>query len=322
MSWAYGSRSLIHPKVLLLQNYGAIMHHMDWDDLRFFLAVARTGSLRGAAKELGVNHSTVSRRIGAFENRLGARLFERLPTGYLTTPAGEDMLESAQNIEQDVAAIDRRVAGQDSRLGGLLQVTMPPHLSLKLLLPDLAAFGEAHPEIKLVLNISYGLADLAMREADVAIRVSNNPPQDLVGRRLVRSAKAVYASDDYLTRHDPISDPESLTWIGWGDTVRYPRWVKESNFPQAPVNHRVNDAIGQVEAAKAGMGISMMPCHLGDLEPTLRRLPPGEAMPGYDLWILTHEDLRRTARVRTFLDFMSAAILAHRDLLEGRCPRA
>lgn len=296
------------------------MHLMDWDDLRFFLAVARTGSLRGAAKELGVNHSTVSRRIGAFEDRLGARLFERLPTGYLTTPAGENMLESVQSIEQSVAAIDRRVAGQDSRPGGLLRITIPPHLSLKLLLPDLAAFGEIHPEIKLELDISYGMADLAMREADVAIRMTNNPPQNLVGRRLVRSAKAIYASEAYLARHDPIGDPGSLTWIGWGDTVRYPRWVRESDFPQASVNHRVNDAIGQAEAAKAGMGMSMMPCHLGDLEPTLRRLPPGEAMPAYDLWILTHEDLRRTARVRAFLDFMSSAILAHRDLLEGRCP--
>ncbi|MEN8196747.1 MAG: LysR family transcriptional regulator, partial [Pseudomonadota bacterium] len=179
---------------------------MDWDDLRFFLAVAHKGSIRAAAAALGVNHSTVSRRIDGFERKLGVRLFERLPTGYLVTPAGEDMMQSARRMEEEAAAIDRRVAGRDHRLSGPLRVTMPDSLAQKLLMPDIVAFSDRHPEIELELVISYVFADLNKREADVAIRMANDPPGHLVGRRVVRQAKAVYASRDYLARHDPAGD--------------------------------------------------------------------------------------------------------------------
>lgn len=294
---------------------------MDWDDLRFFLAVARRGSIRGAAATLGVNHSTVSRRIDAFEKALGVRLFERLPNGYLITQAGEEMLQSAERIEGEVAAIDRRVVGRDARLSGLLRVTMPDSLAQKLLMPDLTAFSEAHPEIELELIISYSMADLSRREADVAIRMSNDPPGHLVGRRVLRYARAIYASQDYLARHDPVGRPDALTWIGWDDVVPDPQWVRDSDYPKALIRNRVHHSMGQLEAAKAGMGLSVLPCFMGDTEPALRRLPPGRPAPDRDIWLLSHEDLRHTARVRRFVDCMTEAILGKRDLLEGRCPR-
>ncbi len=293
----------------------------NWDELRYFLAVARKGSVRGAAIMLGVNHSTVSRRIDAFEKTLGVRLFERLPSGYFVTPAGEEMLQSAEQIENAVAAINRHVTGRDTRLSGLLRVTLHDSLAQNLLMPDLAAFCEVYPGIELELVISHSMADLARREADIAVRVSNDPPDSLFGRRILRYAAAIYASQDYLARHQPTNGGSNLTWIGWNDSVPDPQWVRESPYPEARARNRIPNPLAQLAAAKAGMGLSMLPCFIGDTEPTLRRLPPATAMPSRDIWLLTHEDLRKTARVQHFLRFMAKAILAKRDLLEGRCPQ-
>ncbi|MHA1565691.1 MAG: LysR family transcriptional regulator [Alphaproteobacteria bacterium] len=293
----------------------------NWDDLRYFLAVARRGSIRGAAIMLKVNHSTVSRRIDAFEKKLGVRLFERFPTGYFLTQAGEEMLQSAERIESEVAAVDRLVAGRDARLAGLLRVALHDSLAQMLLMPDLAAFCDLYPEIELELVISHSMADLTRREADIAIRISNDPPESLVGRRILKFATAIYASVDYLDLHDPATDAANSTWIGWADSVPDPQWVRDSPYPLALARNRIHSPLAQLAAAKAGMGLSMLPCFMGDTEPSLRRLPPATATPSRDIWLLTHEDLRHTARVQRFLDFMAKAILAKRDLLEGRCPR-
>jgi DNA-binding transcriptional LysR family regulator len=289
----------------------------DWDAFRFFLAGARRGSIRAAAADLGVNHSTVSRRIDAFEKKLDVRVFERLPSGYFLTQAGEEMLQSAERVEQETTTAERRVAGRDARLSGLLRVTLPDSLAQKLLMPDLVAFSEAHPEIDLELDVTSSMADLARREADVAIRLSNDPPGYLVGRRLLKYAKAIYASKAYLTRHDLLDGADKLRWIGWNDTVPDPQWVRESPYPQAPARNRIGSSMVQLEATKAGMGLGLLPCYMGDTEPALRRLPPGKPIPDRDIWLLTHEDLRHTARVRRFLDSMAEAILAKRGLLEG-----
>ena len=292
----------------------------NWDDLRYFLAVARKGSIRGAAILLGVNHSTVSRRIDAFEKKLDVRLFERLPSGYFITQAGEEMLQSAERIEGEVNTINRRVIGRDMRLSGVLRVTLHDALAQKLLMPDLVAFSQAYPGIDLEILVSHSMANLSRREADIAIRISNDPPDTLVGRRILKLFTAIYASEDYLRHHDLDDGGCALTWTGWNDKVRDPQWVCQSPYPKAPARHRIFSPLTQLEAAKAGLGLSILPCFLGDTEPTLRRLPPATATPSRDIWILTHEDLRHTARVNKFVDFIAKAILAKRDLLEGRCP--
>lgn len=289
----------------------------DWDELRFFLAVARKGSIRAAAIVLGVNHSTVSRRIDAFEKKLDVRLFERQPSGYLITQAGEEIMQSAMQIEGEVAAIERRVAGRDTRLSGLLRVTLPGVLGQKLLMADLTAFCEANQEIELQISSSDSMADLSRREADIAIRLTNDPPENLVGRRVLRCAKAIYASKDYLARHDLAAGAGKLAWIGWNDVVSDPQWVRESPYPMAPARNRISDSLLQLEAAKAGMGLAKLPCFIGDMEPDLSRVPPAKPIPDRELWILTHEDLRNTTRVRHFSKFMVRAIQAKRDLLEG-----
>ena len=296
------------------------MHHMDWDNLRYFLAVARKGSIRAAASALSVNHSTVARRITAFEKKLGVRLFERLPNGYVLTSTGEEMMKSAQHIEDEIVKLDRQVIGRDAELNGVLRVTMPTVLATHLLMSDISAFTKLYPSIQLEMAFSSEEFNLRKREADIAIRLTPNPPEYLVGRRILHPAKGVYASHDYLRHHDPDKEPEKLSWIGWEELSSSSQWNKDSRFSSAPVVHKADDLLAQLEAVKAGIGIAMLPCFLADTVPSLERLERITAKGTCgDLWILTHEDLRATARVRAFIDYMLNAFEQHRDLLEGRC---
>lgn len=293
---------------------------MDWDDLRFFLAVARNGSIRAASSSLAVNHSTVLRRINAFEEKLGVRLFERLATGYVLTSAGEEMVESSQRIEDEVVKLDRQIVGRDTQLSGVLRVTMPISLATHLLTPDLASFSEAYPGIQLELAVSDEEFNLKKREADVAIRLTPSPPEYLVGRKILTPSKGIYASYKYLKLHDPENHPEKMSWIGWEDSVTNPQWVKDSAYPLTPVRHQADNLLVQLETVKAGMGLALLPCFIADPIESLQRLHciPSAPSPCGDLWILTHKDLRSTARVRAFMDFMLETFERHRDLLEGR----
>lgn len=292
---------------------------MDWDDLKFFLAVARRGSIRAAAQVLDVNHATVSRRINAFEEKIAVRLFERLPRGYVLTPAGEEMFASAERIDEEIAALDRRVIGRDTQLSGRLRVTAPQALVTHVLMPGLVAFSEAYPGIEMDIIGSYAEFNLTKREADIAIRLTDlSPPDHLVGRRVAHYYKAVYASRPYLARHDPVAHPEAMHWLGWEDEEPYPPWVKSSAYSETRIRHNVNDPSIHLAAVRAGLGISMLPCFLADPDPELERLPPGEPLSSRDVWILTHKDLRHTARVRTFMDFIAEVIKEQSDLLEGR----
>jgi len=222
------------------------------------------------------------------------------------------MLDSAQQVEEEILALERRLVGQDTRLTGELRVTMPDLLAMKLLVPDLATFTQTYPGIGLEINVSSEHLDLTKREADVAIRLTDNVPEHLVGQRLLQQATAAYASTTYLAQHDLADDPASLTWLGWDDLMTYPKWVKESNFPTVPVRHRLNNAVLQLEAVKVGLGIGVLPCFIGDQESSLRRLPPGKPKLGKHIWLLTHPDLSNTTRVQTFLDFMAGAITSKR----------
>lgn len=293
---------------------------MDWNDIRIYLALVRTGTVRSAAAKLEVSHSTVARRIEAFEKRLGVRLFERSSGGYAVTPAGEDMLVVAEQMENEIHGLERRIVGQDQRLSGDIRVTMVDVLATHLLMPHLTEFTQTYPDIDLEVVIAYEPLDMSKREADVALRFTNKPPEHLVGRRLATLHSAAYASAEYLKHRDLRADT-SARWIGYGKRVAYPRWVKESDYPHIPAKGMLDSMLLQLEATKAGMGIGMLPCFLGDTTPTLRRLPPGVAKPGFDLWLLTHRDVRTTARLRIFSDFVAKAVISHRDLIEGRRPK-
>ena len=291
---------------------------MDWSDLQFFLAVAKNGNIRRTAEWLKVNHSTVSRRINSFEEQVGIRLFNRESSGYRLTSAGIDMLASVERIESEVLTLDREVLGKNVQLHGDLRVTMPEPFAIYLMAPALTAFSQTYPEIQLNVTISNKILSLTRREADVALRITDQPPEHLVGRKIINYKKSVYASQEYLSKFK--NNPESMKWIGWRDNQATPRWVKESDFKENRLRHRIDNENLQLEMAKAGAGITMLPCFMADTTPQLRRVPPGRLLPSHDIWLLTHRDLRHTARVKVFMQFVYKELEQCKALLLGEQP--
>jgi DNA-binding transcriptional LysR family regulator len=304
------------------------MHRLDWDDLRYVLAVAEQGSLAGAARALGVNHTTVLRRINAFEEAQGVRLFDRLPTGYALTAGGEQLLAAARQMSEVVEALERRLAGQDLRLEGTLRVTTTDTLMGSVLPGVLASFQAAHPGIRIEVSVSNLMANLTKRDADVAVRPAREAPETLIGRRVAAVAFAVYASPACLATVQTAAaagadDLAAHPWVAPDDTLAgssVARWMR-GHVPEARINVRADSLMSLRQAAAAGLGLAALPCYLGDASPGLLRVwPPVEAM-ATALWILTHEDLRRTARVRAFTEFAAEALGRERALFEGRRPR-
>jgi molybdate transport repressor ModE-like protein len=282
---------------------------VDWEDLRYFLAVARSGSLTGAARELSVSYSTVSRRLSALEEGLGARLFERLAGGYQLTAAGAEMLEAARRMEAEFAALSRLVQGRDARLAGRLRVASTDALATTFM-PDFAAFARRYPEIEIDLVTTPAPAELALREVEVALLVTDRPPASLVGRRLARLPSALYAGQRYLAEHPAGDDLAAHAWVGWEDGMGHipaARWMRE-HVPQARVACRVSSGSALRAAVRAGVGIAHLLCFFADEDPELRRLRAPDPELETGLWLLTHEDLCTTGRVRVFLDFMAEAI--------------
>jgi molybdate transport repressor ModE-like protein len=295
----------------------------DWDDVRFFLAVARAGSLSAAARSLGVNHATVSRRLRSLERRVGARLFERRPGGWKPTAAGADMQASALRIEDELQGTLRRVSGRDGRPSGPLRVAMSDVAAFTLL-PQLRGFSERWPEIQLDLVVSNRASDLARGEADVALRATEAPPEALIGRRLAILATSIYASREYLRRHPDVSNLDAHAWLAFDGTLAETpaaRWMRE-HAAGARVVARLDSTLLSWAAVRAGLGIGLLPTVLADADPELERVSPGFLLHGMTLWALTHADLRATARVRAFLEFLREAVAAMRDLIEGRRPAA
>lgn len=294
---------------------------MNWDDLRIVQAVAKKRSVRKAATELGVHHTTISRRIEAFEQEIGVRVFNRNHRGYLPTEAGEELLKSVDRIEEEVNDAERRLLGRDLKLSGEIRVTVAPSLAAHFLMPILTDFMNHYPDVDVEIIATFERANLNKREADIAFRVTNDPPEYLVGRKLAEYHVAAYATTQYLADHDLQNDPSSANWIGWDDYERHPGWVKKSAYPQMPIRGRINNDFLQCQAAKANMGVAVLGCFIGDSEPQLVRVPPGISEPRMSIWLLTHKDLLSSVRFRVFMDWIAQAFQKHKDLFEGRCPQ-
>jgi DNA-binding transcriptional LysR family regulator len=292
---------------------------MEWDDLRIVLAVVREGTLSGAARRLGVTHSTVFRRLGAIEEQIGARLFERFRDGYVPTPAGETAAEAAARLEDEVLTLERKLSGQDLRPSGVVRITTTDTLGT-ILMRHLPAMRAVHPEIQFEVAISNAMANLTRREAEIAVRPTPEPPEILVGRRLAEISHAIYGSRTYLSRHEE-KELSAHDWIGLDDALASTvigRWIRE-NLRAACITCRVDALPALRDATLAGLGLALLPCYLGDAEPGLRRLTKKTMTePRSTLWLLTHEDLRRTARIRATLDFLAKALASERALFEGR----
>jgi DNA-binding transcriptional LysR family regulator len=291
---------------------------LDWDDLRVVLAVAREGSLSGAARYLRVTHSTVFRRLAVVEQTLGVRFFDRFREGYAATPAGEAAALLAARLADEIAELERRLSGQDMRPSGAVRIATSDTI-WPLVCGYLPEFRTRHPEIVPEFTISNAMANLTRREADIAIRPVSEPPEHLVARRIAGIAHALYASADYPMRKDA-ADFGDQDWIGLEDAetpTAIGRWLRQHVRPDNVV--LTVDALPALrDAARAGLGLVVLPCYLGDSDEKLRRAaatPPD--LPRSALWLLTHDDLRRTARVRAAMDFFAVALSQHRALLEG-----
>jgi DNA-binding transcriptional LysR family regulator len=295
---------------------------IDWDDVRYFLAVARAGSVRSAAEGLGVNHSTILRRIAHLETRLGAQMFEKLPSGYRITAAGEEVREFAEQMEASSHQLETRVLGRDQSVRGLLRVTLPSPLAGHLLMPDFAEFAGLHPGIEMEILSSGELANLTNREADVAIRVvydRQTLPLNLHGLKGAEVFGSFYISTDRLAAWQAGgAEPRWIAIAGHG----VPDWTREGEARTAGTPFRTNDFEAQIAAVRQGIGITTLPCFVGDADPLLVRVPDTEIHLYGSVWLLTQGDARKTKRVRLFTDFVFGRLAAYAPLLAGLPRRA
>lgn len=292
----------------------------NWNDLKLVLAISRAGTLGGGATALGVNHSTAFRRLGALEKLIGARLFERLPGGvYEATPEGERFATTAERVETETMALGRDLAGSDLRLVGALRVTSSETLPYAVLTSELARFRSIHPGIVVELIIDNHVLSLSRREADIALRVARPKEPDLFGRKLADVGWTLYGAPQLLGGAT-VTNPADHDVIGWGvdlTGVASADWLIE-HIPAHRVVYRANSLLNQFTAARAGIGLVLLPCYLGDIEPGLVRALP-EPIPELtrELWIVTHADLKRTARVRAFFDIVGEGLASRQSLFAG-----
>jgi DNA-binding transcriptional LysR family regulator len=299
------------------------MTEFEWDDLRYVLAVANQRSLAGAARKLRVNHTTVLRRIRAFEKRIGVRLFERLATGYVLTAGGEELIAAARHIEDTIDTLERKLAGRDLRLSGIVRVTTTDTLMGSILPEILAEFHDAYPGIAIEVAVSNLMFNMSKRDADVAIRPANDPPEMLVGRRIAKIAFAVYASRHYVAEHSKVADLARERWIAPDDSlaaISVAQWM-HATLPDCEITLRADSLLAMRDAAQAGLGLAVLPCYLGETSPELVCVHPPIEPAQTALWVLTHSDLRHTARIRAFTEFAAVALGRRRALLEGERAR-
>lgn len=292
-----------------------------WDDLRLVQAIADGRGLTGAAERLGLHHSTVFRRLGQLEQTLGHTLFERHRSGYVPTTAGEAMVALARRIDEQIGGFARKLAGRELTPAGELRLATSDTLFVHLLTPLLARFRAHCPDVRLDVVLGNQALNLSQRDADVAIRATDAPPELLVGRRVARIAWALYGS---ATQHGPAgpAEPEQLQradWVGLGDNLaplRAARYLRE-RIPAERIACKLNTVLGLAESIEAGIGIGHLPCFIADAHPGLVRLAPPEPEFAADLWLLTHPALRHSPRVRVFLDFIAAELATLRPFIEA-----
>jgi DNA-binding transcriptional LysR family regulator len=296
---------------------------LSWDDFRFVKAIAEARSLANAGAQLRINHSTVFRRLGQIEQHLGTRLFERGRAGYALTPCGAQMVSLAERMWADINDFERRVTGQDPRPSGELRITTSDSLLRHLLSEVFVAFRRAYPEIVLDIVVSNRGLDLTKREADVAVRAVYHSPEPLAGAKVAPIGWAVFGAPSLVSKpFDPVRDGRRHDWIVFADTVsiaRATKWLQQ-HADESRIVYKNNTMVGLAEAAAAGVGLALLPCYIGTVVPGLAQL--SQPLPDLEseLWLITHPDLRNTARVRAFLDFCADEIAKRRHTLEGAAP--
>ena len=295
----------------------------DWDDLKAFLAVAHHGSTIAAARALGINQSTVQRRLAELERRLGHRLVDRSPSGYRLTELGKAMLADAEAVAVSAEAFGRNLQTRSCADAGVLRLTCPEPIALRLAQSGLVErFHRRHPALKIAFVLSDRYVDLAKGDADVALRSGDTEDSDLLGRRIADSVWAIYASREYVARQGApasVADIASHPLIGFDESLarhRISTWLAEI-APGAVFAARNNSVLGLIHAARAGVGLAPLPTAIGDAESDLVRVlgPIAELTRAWRL--LAHPDHRDSHRVAAFFDFVKNEIAAFRQVLTG-----
>ncbi|HEX6706940.1 MAG TPA: LysR family transcriptional regulator [Albitalea sp.] len=277
-----------------------------WDDLQVFLAVCRAGSISGAAQSLAVNHSTVLRRIANLEQALAVRLFDRLPSGYALTASGNDLAEQLSGMAEQVEGAQRRLRGQDESINGVIRVTTTDTLLHAVLMPLVAAFRARHPGVQVQVVVNNSFLSLTRREADVALRGSNRPPDNLVGRRVGDIQTALYGARAYLQSLGRRPSFEDYRFVAPDESLSHleqAKWLHRQ-VPASRIAVRVDSLVGMVDAVVHGAGVGMLLCPLADARAELVRLAPPDPALDTQIWILTHPDLKQVARIRAFTQFL------------------
>lgn len=275
---------------------------MDWEDLRIALAVHRAGTLTGAAKTLEVDQATVSRKVKKLEESIGVRVFDKLSRGYSLTVDGRDVIQAAERMEAEALALGLRVTGRDEELAGVLRIATFD------LLADwccgiLRDFAHRYPDIELELVVDNEMASLASRDADVALRLQDSPPETLIGRRIARVEYALYSAP--VLADGDVSATE-LPWLGWHPAGRWTDTWMEKNVPGARVRCRLSSPLVFLGAVRAGLGVGFLPRFIAARDPQLVELATAEHTT--HLWLLTHPQLRRTRRIKAFIEHVFGAL--------------
>ena len=285
----------------------ATMHSMDWDDLRYVLAVSRDQSLSLAGSRLGVSHTTVGRRVRAIEDALGVRLFDRTPDAFVTTAAGQDIADVAEKVEAEVLLLEGRVLGRDAQLQGRVRVATMDML-LRKCLRGFSSFMTRYPSVDLTVTSSEENVSLLRREADVALRLTNKPPEYLVGRRVGRVSFCVFGERRLVERIGKDAQYNEFPWLHWDERLDMrpiDEWLQQ-NAPKATIAMRIGTSGGTAfrEAIATGIGVQFLATFEGDDDPRLARI--GRPIPQFehDIWLLTLPDLRNTNRIRAFMDHL------------------
>ena len=280
------------------------MPDFNWDDLRFLLALTRSGSLAGAAKRLGVNESTVARRIARFEAQLGARLIERSAGSLRPSEAGVQVLAAAERMELEAQSITSRISGEDSRIAGTVRLTAVPILVNRVLMPALPALLDAHPALDIELIAEPRDLSLTKREADIALRLARP-------RKETRNLARRIGDLDYAVFGPARPDADRLPWVTYEDSLTdlpQARWITAQLNAEgaAAAQVKVNDAEGLLQSLRAGLGKSLLPVRIAAGDGSLRRLDGYPPAPSRELWLITHPELSGLPRIRIVADWLAA----------------
>lgn len=295
------------------------INDIEWGDIRVFLAAYRGRSVRSAAKSLNVSHSTVSRRISSLEQQLGHKIFTRKQDGLLLTEMGEALIDRAERIESEFLSMQREVFGKSTTLAGVIRISTIPHIAQGLLIPIIKAFYDLYPEVDIQISTSYQMANLTRHDADVVIRLQQQPDEYLIGRKLPDIASAVYATPEYISRHSFEGKNPTAKWLSWIENSKeMTKWHDRTPFHRCKIQHQIFDPFTHLSAVKAGLGCAILFCFIGDNEPSLQRLKGQPELQSSPCWILTHPDVYRTERVRVFVRFLRETMYKQEAVLAGK----